>query len=76
MENNTDIKKIIAKGFVFFNHFARLEAAVDKKVPTNWRQAVILFTYMGTAHFDCDSCCNSRRQSNDKFDYPGKEPPR
>ncbi|KAN0084865.1 hypothetical protein V8E54_001332 [Elaphomyces granulatus] len=52
-DDNESIRKVMTKGFVFFNHFTRLEGAVNDSVLRQaWGRGVALFTYAGTAYFD------------------------
>ena len=51
--DNEGIRKVMTKGFVFFNHFTRLEGPVNDSVLRQaWGRGVALFAYAGTAYFD------------------------
>jgi hypothetical protein len=53
IDDDMAINRMMTKGFVFFNHFARLEGRVDQTVLRQaWGRGVALFTYAGTAYFD------------------------
>ncbi|QKX64220.1 uncharacterized protein TRUGW13939_11393 [Talaromyces rugulosus] len=47
------VTKLMTKGFVFFNHFTRLEGPVNPTVLRQaWGRGTALFSYPGTAYFD------------------------
>ncbi|KAN0067421.1 hypothetical protein V8E54_014511, partial [Elaphomyces granulatus] len=53
VDDNEGIRKVMTKGFVFFNHFTRLEGPVNDSVLRQaWGRGVALFAYAGTAYFD------------------------